>query len=238
MRLAPNSALLVEENLTFEYDGDFEASFRDIPLRPRDKIDNVQVLEDGKPYQPGGCTSFGCTDLDGTAGVTPEGDGIRIVWHHKAGDETRTFTIRYRVTGAVVAYDDVLDLEWKVWGDQWEDKLDHLEATFTDPALQPREDGGQPRPRSRRPSGATPATSRARTSSSPARPASQPTTSSRASSSRCACSCRASPARTSAEPRSSRGDGLPTDPRRGGGERRRLQPLLQQGEALPRRTTP
>ena len=143
MRLGQNAALLVEENLTFDYDGGFEASYRDIPLRPTDQIDNVVVSEGGRVYRPGGCTTFGCTDAEGTYGVTPEGNGIRIVWHHKASDESRTFTIRYRVIGAVIAYDDVLDLEWKVWGDQWEDKLDRLEATFTDPSLEPGDTSAQ-----------------------------------------------------------------------------------------------
>ena len=128
MRLAPNAALLVEENLTFEYEGGFEASYRDIPLRPSDTIDNVVVSEGGRVYRPGGCTFFGCTDLEGTYGATPEGNGIRIVWHHKASDESRTFTIRYRVVGALVAYDDVRDLEWKVWGDQWPFDLPTLRA--------------------------------------------------------------------------------------------------------------
>ncbi len=38
---------------------------------------------------------------------------------------------------AVIAYDDVLDIGWGVWGDQWEFDLDHLTASFTNPALDP-----------------------------------------------------------------------------------------------------
>ena len=43
---------------------------------------------------------------------------IRVVWHYRASDETRTFAIRYRVTGVTVAYDDVVDVNWKVWGER------------------------------------------------------------------------------------------------------------------------
>jgi uncharacterized membrane protein len=74
-------------------------------------------------------------------GVTsnPTGDGIWIVWHHNATDEQRTFTVTYRVLGAVDAYDDVIDVYWQVWGDQWDFGLDHLTADVKDPALMPHE---------------------------------------------------------------------------------------------------
>ena len=45
---------------------------------------------------------------------------MRVVWHYRAADENRTFDIVYRVLGAVVIYDDVVDVNWKVWGDQWD----------------------------------------------------------------------------------------------------------------------
>ena len=132
------------------------------------------------------------------------GPGIRIVWHHKASDEDRTFTVRYRVAGLVKAYDDILDVYWKVWGDQWEDKLDHLEATFTDRldrarADDPREAVGRLGP---------PADRRGRDlARAGARAASRSTTSTPTSSSRCASWSRGSPARTSAAPWSSRATG-------------------------------
>ena len=54
-----------------------------------------------------------------------------------AADEVRTFTITYRVRGGAIAYDDVIDIGWTVWGDQWDFDLDHLSASFTNPALDP-----------------------------------------------------------------------------------------------------
>ena len=113
----------------------------------------------GQPrFRPGGCTVEGASSPAGTFGVTqtPTGDGVRIVWHHQASDQTRTFTVSYRVTGGnhVVAYDDVIDVYWQVWGDQWDFDLDHLTATFTDPALRPhpaRSHAGEPVRRVRAP---------------------------------------------------------------------------------------
>ena len=44
---------------------------------------------------------------------------MRIVWHYRASDERRTFTISYRFRGLAVAYDDVVDVNLRVWGDHW-----------------------------------------------------------------------------------------------------------------------
>lgn len=140
LRLAPDAALLVQERLTFEYDGGFEASFRDILLKHGEQITGVSVREEGRGYRPGGCTVEGCTDADATFGATHIPGGVRIVWHHKASDETRTFIVSYRVDRAVVAHDDVIDVGWQVWGDQWEDDLPRLTAEFANPALDTSDD--------------------------------------------------------------------------------------------------
>ncbi len=137
MRLAPDASLLVTETLTFEYDGSFQASFRDILLKRGEQITGVQVSDNGRRYRSGGCTVQGCSDRFGVFGTAPTLDGVRIVWHHHASDEARTFEISYRVVGGAVAYEDIIDVGWTVWGDQWEFDLDHLTASLADPALDP-----------------------------------------------------------------------------------------------------
>ena len=59
------------------------------------------------------------------------GDGIRIVWHYSATNEQRTFEISYRLKGLTVAYDDVVDVNLRLWGDEWEQRLGKLTATVT-----------------------------------------------------------------------------------------------------------
>jgi uncharacterized membrane protein len=138
LRLARDGALLVTENLTFDYDGSFEGSYRDIPLRHSEEITDVSVSVDGKKYEPGGNVILGSHDRPGVYGVTPLFDGgARVVWHYQASDEQRTYTISYRVVGGAVAYDDVIDVGWAVWGDEWDFDLDHLTASLTNPALDP-----------------------------------------------------------------------------------------------------
>ena len=149
LELANDASLLVTERLTFDYEGSFEASYRDINLLHGEKLTDVRVSEDGQPYEPGGNTAFGSLDRAGVFGAESTASGARIVWHHHAADEQRTFTVSYRVIDAATAYDDVIDVGWAVWGDQWDFDLDHLSASFTDPALDPGNDAyrvwGHPR---------------------------------------------------------------------------------------------
>ena len=141
LRLARDSSVLVSERLTFDYQGIYHASYRDIPLANGATIDpnSISVREGNRVYQPGGCTTFGCTDRTGVFGVTtaPDGSGVRIVWHHNASDQRRTFVVSYRLDKVVDAYDDVLDFNARVWGDQWDFSLDHLTAQLRSPLLDP-----------------------------------------------------------------------------------------------------
>ena len=63
LRLADDASLLVNERLRFDYDGDFQASYREIDLNFGERIRDVAVSEPGGPrYRPGGCANLGCFD--------------------------------------------------------------------------------------------------------------------------------------------------------------------------------
>ena len=120
--------MIIAEHLTFEFDGTFQGAYRDIPIRPGEVMTSIQVSEGGIPYESGAPTALGSTGDPGSFGVENLGSRIRVVWHYRATDESRTFTVSYRIDGLAVAYDDVVDVNLKVWGDEWEFSLDHLEA--------------------------------------------------------------------------------------------------------------
>ena len=120
--------MTIAEHLTFEFDGTFQGAYRDIPIRPGEVVTSIEVSEGGVLYESGAPTALGSTGNPGSFGVENLGSRIRIVWHYRATDESRTFTVSYRMRGLVVAYDDVVDVNLKVWGDEWEFSLDHLEA--------------------------------------------------------------------------------------------------------------
>ena len=78
---------------------------------------------------PAGCAVLQCEDDPSTFGLAVTDGMARIVWHYHAFSEVRTFTIRYTLVGLATAYDDVVDVNLKVWGDQWDQGLGRLRAT-------------------------------------------------------------------------------------------------------------
>jgi hypothetical protein len=131
VRVRADGALVVQERLTFAFDGVFRGAYRllPVPLSRGHRIDAVFVSEDGEDYRPGGGTTIGVDDRPGTFGVVSEGGWARVVWHFAARDEERTFVVRYRLSGATIAYDDVADVFLQVWGDQWRVPVERLRAT-------------------------------------------------------------------------------------------------------------
>src|SRR5262249_59058839 len=132
--MAQNGALLVDEHIEYAFSGPFSGGYREIPTRPGESVSRVSVLENGRRYVPGGCTDLGCSDREGTFGVARLDGKTRIVWHYSALDETRTFEIRYTLSGLAVAYDDVVDVNLNVWGDECKVGLPRLTATLAAPA--------------------------------------------------------------------------------------------------------
>ncbi len=138
VELQDDAGLRISETLEFHYHGgNFTGAYRDIPLRNGAKITGVTVFEGDRRYRPGGNTALGSFDRPGTFGTTPiprsEGEGLRVVWHYDKTDTERTFTLVYDVENAVTAYDDVVDVGWVVWGDQWKFWLDDLSGQIATP---------------------------------------------------------------------------------------------------------
>ncbi len=128
-----DGSLNVTELLTFDFSGDFSGAYRDIPLRPGESIEITSVGDQGGSYSTGGCTSLGCSSPAGLYGVEQHRDFVRVVWHHESRNELRTFKLVYHMRGLVSVYDDVVDVNIQVWGDQWAVGLDRLTARMMIP---------------------------------------------------------------------------------------------------------
>jgi uncharacterized membrane protein len=113
-------SLLITERLTYSFDGSFSGAYRDIPILADETFEFVSVGDELVTYESGGCAWLGCSSPPGTYGLDEQPGLARVVWHHSSNDEQRTFELTYRMTGVVTVYDDVADLYYKVWGDQWE----------------------------------------------------------------------------------------------------------------------
>jgi uncharacterized membrane protein len=133
IELLSDGSLQVTERLDFAFSGVFQGANRDIPLLRGEAISDVVVSENGTDYQPGAPTALGSSGDPGSYGVEERGSEVRVVWHYRASDEERTFVIRYRISGATVIYDDVVDVNWKVWGDEWDLSVGLVEAELRYP---------------------------------------------------------------------------------------------------------
>jgi uncharacterized membrane protein len=129
----PDGSVLVTEDITYLFSGSFEGGYREIPLKDGMSVTDVSVSEGGKEYAPGASAELGSSGVPGTYGTANLGDAYRIVWHYRASYEERTFTVRYRLEDLAVAHDDVVDLYWQAWGDEWQEPLGSLEATVVLP---------------------------------------------------------------------------------------------------------
>ena len=127
-----DGSLGVSERLEVGFSGDFHFGYRDIPLREGESLVNPSVAERGVAFRRVSQTSLE-PGSSGTFGVERRGDTMRIVWYFDAVDQTRAFTVSYTLRGVAVAYDDVVDVNLKVWGDQWDARLSRLVGIETSP---------------------------------------------------------------------------------------------------------
>ena len=89
-------------------------------------------------YTPGASTILGSFGVAGTFGAERISyQGLRIVWHYRASNEDRTFTVHYRLAGVVRRHPDVVDIQQQVWGDQWKQGLGSLSVRLILPGRTP-----------------------------------------------------------------------------------------------------
>lgn len=128
-----DGSLLITERLTFDFDGSFSGAYRDVPVAGNETFELVSIGDELVQYQSGGCSWLGCSSPPGTYGLDQQPGLARMVWHHSSNDQTRTFELVYRMTGVVAVYDDVADLQYKVWGEHWGVRADRVAASVSLP---------------------------------------------------------------------------------------------------------
>jgi hypothetical protein len=132
-RVQPDGTLAITEDLSFDFSGSLRGAYRDIRVRPGERVSGVQVSEGATRYRPGASTVLGSTDTPGTFGVEEIQGATRVVWHYRATDQRRTFRVAYTLARATVAYTDVAEVNLQVWGEGWRTQLEHLDATLVLP---------------------------------------------------------------------------------------------------------
>lgn len=113
--------MTIAEKRAYLFQGKFSYAFYDLSLSGLLGVDQVEVFEDGVPYQQS------TEKTPGTFFVERESKKISIRWQFKenggraAGEGLiREFTLRFRVLGAVRVHGDVAELYYKFVGSGWD----------------------------------------------------------------------------------------------------------------------
>ncbi len=139
----PDGSLVVREDRTFRFDGEFSRVRQWIPLAQGISLEDIHVSENGQEYRavaPGGDAGDEDERIPGTYRVTRAADQVEVAWYFRAEDEDRAFSLAYRMRGAVVSHNDVAELYWKCIGDQWDVASQTARVTINLPAGAAKED--------------------------------------------------------------------------------------------------
>lgn len=126
--LASDGSMSVSEARTYRFKGRFKYAFRTFRLDERISYADFRVSENGQPYE------LADSKEPGTYRVTQDDGEIEVRWYYRARNEARTFTLDYRVDGAVKRHDDTAVLYYKFVGDDFRKTTRNLSITVNPPA--------------------------------------------------------------------------------------------------------
>ena len=113
LTVGSNGLLHVEEEYDYSFDGAFNGVYRDIPLKPGESIDNIEV------YAEGAYPVLKQSDEDGKK-------HLKIYLYSDAAhtkgirDCDVKVHIHYDMKNVVTLFNDVGGLQYKLWGDEWD----------------------------------------------------------------------------------------------------------------------
>lgn len=114
-----NGLVHVEESITYTFVGTYNEVFRRVYSPPGGYITNIQGYCEGKP-------------CDFQIATMP--DGIELIGKlPKPTPEKITFVVSYDYYKGLKVYDDVSELHYKMWGEEWEKPLNRLTVDVTLP---------------------------------------------------------------------------------------------------------
>ena len=138
-----DGSLQVAEARRFEFDDGVNGVYWDIPLGNNEQgaqadigIESVQVADDGEQARDFQWADYASNGQDGVyLGQYVEEDGrriarVKVYTPHESG-EAATVTLRYTMTGAVMAWDDTAELYWQFVGSGWAEDSDDVRLTVS-----------------------------------------------------------------------------------------------------------
>ncbi|WP_245526941.1 DUF2207 domain-containing protein [Coriobacterium glomerans] len=140
----PNGDVQVSETRTFEFSEYVNGVYWTIPLGENQQgspssIAQTGVVEliDGSPhkYLQVDSAHAGQTRVYTVSGTEDSSAGVKLkVFAPASADQSKTFTLSYTISGAVMAWRDTAELYWKFVGPGWEENSQDVQLDVTFPA--------------------------------------------------------------------------------------------------------
>jgi uncharacterized membrane protein len=121
-----DGSVLIVENRTLKFDGDYTFGFYELPKSDMGKISSFKVSEGNQDYT----LETNASRSPGTYVITELDDKIRIDFFFNAINESRTFTFTYIIADGVKVYQDYGQFYWKLQGTGWGYQVDSFTATI------------------------------------------------------------------------------------------------------------
>ena len=127
MEVQDNGLLNVAEEIDYHFDSSANGVYRDIRLKKGQSVENLQVKVDGAYYR---------------YDIIPQGNTERVkIYLFRDAAKTKKITsgtdvkvyLQYDMPKVVRVYNDVGEIQFKVWGEEWDEDLDYLYATISFP---------------------------------------------------------------------------------------------------------
>ena len=119
----PDGSMLVTEQRTASFRGTYSGLYQWIPTRHPIEITDISVTENGVSYRYNPGTTYGPA---GTYYTLEEPTRLYVDWSFNATDETKVFTLQYRVKNVVQVHSDVAELYWQFVGDEWDVPVENV----------------------------------------------------------------------------------------------------------------
>jgi len=124
--------MMIEEKRAYRFGGKFSYAFYELALAGLQEVDQIQVSENGDPYQ------LSEDKTPGTFSIERDTKKLVIRWQFRgevrhASGELREFTLRFRVLGAVRVHRDVAELYYKFVGTGWDRASERVRVSIALP---------------------------------------------------------------------------------------------------------
>jgi len=126
-RLQSDGSMSVTETRAFKFRGRFHFAYRTFPLNGQVKFADFLISEGSQSYR------FSQSKKPGTYQIIQKKNQTEIRWFFKAKNQTRTFTIHYRVENAVRRYEDAAVLYYQFISKDWGIPQHRIEISLIPP---------------------------------------------------------------------------------------------------------